>query len=336
MSNKLEAKISILKQRIEELEQEKLDLEISLDVTTEHADAFEQQLLTIRQTLEDKVKARTKALAKNNIHLKREIQERKQVELALLEAKELSEAANNAKSAFMANMSHELRTPLNAIIGYSELLMDECGALIATEICDDLKRIHLAGTQLLNLVNDVLDISKIEAGKVELYLEQFDLIQMLNGVISILEPLLNKSGNQLHTNFLQDSLIIHSDITKMRQILFNLINNAIKFTNNGIIDIKIQQFNTKKIKIDVKDTGIGISEEQQQKLFVPFNQADNSTTRKYGGTGLGLVISLRFAEMLGGVIEIDSQKGIGSTFSLITSLDVKNNADNDTATKNIY
>ena len=328
MLNDLAAKISILEQRIIELEQEKRDLEISLDVTTEHADAFEQQLLDIRQTLEDKVKERTQALAKNNIHLKREIQERKQVELALLEAKELSEAANNAKSAFMANMSHELRTPLNAIIGYSELLMDDCGSLIDAEVCNDLKRIHLSGTQLLNLVNDVLDISKIEAGKVELYLECFDLVQMLNDVIALLEPLVTKSGNQLYIDFEQDRLIIHSDITKMRQILFNLINNAIKFTNNGKININVWQLNSQQIQIDVKDTGIGISEAQQQKLFVPFNQADNSTTRKYGGTGLGLVISLRFAEMMGGKIEIKSKKGSGSTFSLITCINLKKHIDN--------
>ncbi len=317
----LAAKVTALEQRIESLEQEKLDLEISLEVTTEHADAFEQQLLAIRLTLEEKVKERTQALAKNNLHLKREIQERKQIELALLEAKELSEAANKAKSAFMANMSHELRTPLNAIIGYSELLMDECADQMDSEMCVDLERIHLSGTQLLSLVNDVLDISKIEAGKAEIYLEKFDLIQLLNDVLALLEPLLLKSSNQLILELPKDSLMLNSDMTKIRQILFNLLNNAIKFTDNGEIRIKLSLTEDQKVQIDISDTGIGISAAQQKHLFIPFNQADNSTTRKYGGTGLGLVISLRFAEMLGGTINISSTMGQGSTFSLITQLD---------------
>ncbi|EIJ41502.1 PAS domain S-box [Beggiatoa alba B18LD] len=444
----LRQEITELRQQVTKLAQEKLDLEISLETTTDHADVFERQLLDVRNSLETQVTERTHELAENNARLQREVQERKRIEAvqrnsllflqtllnsisnpiffkniegmylgcnrafeqclglseaqivghtaidlyspeiaeefqqkevelfahdegklsyetvihfadgeahnvllnqttfrstdgvvaglvgiiiditahkraeeALRIAKEAAEEANKAKSAFLANMSHELRTPLNAIIGYSEILQEDMPDLGCEELVPDVQKIYAAGKHLLGLINDVLDISKIEAGKMDVYTETFDLTLVISEVVSTIEPLIQNKSNRL--NLICDSAEqlgdMHADLTKVRQMLFNLLSNAAKFTENGLITLNVHrqsEENKDWILFIVKDQGIGMTAEQISKLFQPFTQADSSTTRKYGGTGLGLTITKRFAEMMGGDIHVDSEYGIGSTFTI--------------------
>ncbi|MCK5877210.1 MAG: response regulator, partial [Candidatus Marithrix sp.] len=230
-----------------------------------------------------------------------------------------AEAANLSKSQFLANMSHELRTPLNAIIGYSEMLTEEAEDLGQDDFIPDLRRVHSAGKHLLGLINDVLDLSKVEAGKMDLHLETFDLTVVLTEIENTILPLVEKRGNTLTIS--SDSNIdqIHADITKFRQIILNLLSNATKFTENGLITIEVShQIQTKDwIRICVTDDGIGMTSEQQKKLFQPFTQADSSTTRKYGGTGLGLAITKKFVELMGGDISLVSEFGHGSMFIIM-------------------
>jgi signal transduction histidine kinase len=270
-----------------------------------------------KQELERKVQERTAELLTANKLLNQEIIEREKIEKALTEAKEAAEAANITKSQFIANMSHELRTPLNAIIGYSEMLKEDAEDLGQDNCISDLHKIHAAGIHLLGLINDVLDISKLEAGKMELFIENVELENLLEEVISTIQPLLENKDNTLiveRPDFLGE---IQTDITKLRQMLLNLLSNAAKFTENASIRLKIyHQAQGEWIIFGVADEGIGMTEEQQKKLFQPFTQADSSTTRRYGGTGLGLTITKQFTEMMGGTISIDSEFGQGSTFTI--------------------
>ena len=238
--------------------------------------------------------------------------------------KEAAEKANQVKSLFLANMSHELRTPLNAIIGYSEMLLEEAEDADQTALVPDVHKILAAGKHLLDLINAILDLSKIEAGKMELYLETFQVPGLVDEVVTIVRPLLEKNGNTIRLSVDPAVSTMRSDQTKLRQTLFNLLSNASKFTSGGVIGIDVKMLAGEKIAFAVSDTGVGMSVEQLARLFEPFSQGDASTSRKYGGTGLGLVISRRFARMLGGDISVESEPEKGSTFTLTLpkSLDI--------------
>jgi signal transduction histidine kinase len=222
--------------------------------------------------------------------------------------------ANHAKSAFLANMSHELRTPLNAVIGYSELLMEEAEDEGNTAIIADLEKIRQAGKHLLTLINDVLDISKIEAGKMELLLEDFNLEPMIQDVAGMIKPMIEKNQNSFDIRLPDNLGIMHSDIMRVKQVLFNLLSNACKFTKNGNIELIVERPDVDHINFKVVDSGIGIDSSKIDKLFQEFVQADDSTTRRYGGTGLGLAICRRLTILMGGDIHVTSAPGQGSIF----------------------
>jgi len=287
-------------------------------------EGFERQraqeaLSKAKAQLEMTVDQRTAQLTAANKLLRIEIAERKRAEIALQEALHKAEAASRAKSTFLANMSHELRTPLNAIIGYSEMLQEEALELGLEDIIPDTQKIHNAGKHLLTLINDILDLSKIEAGRMELYLENFDLGNLIEEVVATLHPLVEKNHNQLQVSCSPDLGVMYADLTKVRQILFNLLSNALKFTEGGTVLLAATRESaggSDWVYLQVSDTGIGMSAEQQQGLFQPFIQGDASTTRKYGGTGLGLAISRLFCQMMGGDITLESLLGVGSTFTV--------------------
>ncbi len=238
-------------------------------------------------------------------------------ELAL--ARDEAVGANRAKSQFLANMSHELRTPLNAIIGYSEMLREDALADGNEALSADLQRIHSAGKHLLSLINDVLDLSKIEAGQMDIYLETVPLEPLLADVVSTIRPVVEKNGNSLVTELAPNLGTVHLDVTKVRQTLFNLLSNAGKFTSGGRVLLRAERESGGSgdtIVLAVTDSGIGMTPEQMENLFVPFKQADASTSRRYGGTGLGLAICDHFCRMLGGTIQAKSTPGEGSTFTV--------------------
>jgi len=253
----------------------------------------------------------------------------------LQEAKLKAEAANRSKSAFLATMSHELRTPLNAIIGYSEILHDEATDLGLTEFQEDLERIKSAGKHLLEMIGDILDISKIEAGQVTLYLESIDVAKMVEDVVSTAKPLAEKNSNALAVELGDNLGNMYADLPKIRQILLNLLGNATKFTKDGTITLSVNRVKKEEVTdkqetkrlparlssshyliFRVSDTGIGMTEEQLERIFKPFIQADDSTTRRYGGTGLGLAICQRLCERMGAEISVDSKEGEGSIFTV--------------------
>jgi PAS domain S-box-containing protein len=257
-----------------------------------------------------------------NEHLERRVRERT-AELQLVnEALEVAHhqalEANRTKSTFLAQMSHELRTPLNAIIGYSELLQEEAEDHGRPDFLPDLQKIHASGKHLLSLINDILDLSKIEAGKIEFFLETFDLAKVVQDVATTIQPLAEKNGNSMEVRCGAELGTMHGDLTRLRQCLFNLLSNACKFTEKGSISLQVDRKAAEdgdRLIFQVRDTGIGMTAEQVQKLFEAFTQADVSTTRKYGGTGLGLAITRKLCQMMGGDIRVESQPGKGSIFT---------------------
>ena len=262
-----------------------------------------------------------------------DISDRKRMEGELHKAICASEQATRAKSDFVASMSHELRTPLNAIIGYSEMLLEDAQSAGRESETADLRKIQDAGKHLLGLIDNILDLSKIEAGKMTLYLETVELRPMVDGVAATVIPLAKKTGNALMINCADEVGTIHSDLTKVRQILFNLLSNACKFTRNGTITLTALRDTNEAgdwIEFQVRDTGIGMTSDQQAKVFEAFTQADESTTRAYGGTGLGLAITKSFCRLLGGDVTLTSEAGKGTTF--LVRLPAVTHAAPDTAT----
>ena len=226
-------------------------------------------------------------------------------------------AANAAKSAFLATMSHELRTPLNIILGYSELALEHLIERGDEETAEDLRRVHGAGQHLLGLISDVLDLSRIEADRLELGREPFDLDEMIREVVLSFQPLALGNDDTLHADVPPGLVVTDLDRTRVRQILLNLVSNAIKFTRNGTVRIHARRSDDQRhIEVTVRDTGIGIPAEKQATIFLPFTQVDPSTTRRYEGSGLGLAISRRLAELMAGTLTVESSPGRGSTFTL--------------------
>ena len=263
---------------------------------------------------------RTYVEAKRLVRVQRELrasnqrteEQRQHLEHALC----LAEAANLAKNTFLANMSHELRTPLNAIIGYAELLEEDPTAV---QHKPDLQKINASGKHLLGLIDDLLDLSRIDAGKFDLQVERFDLGPFIEQVTSSVRPLLDKNGNCFEL-LLQEPLgNMTGDTGRLRQVLLNLLSNAAKFTHQGKVSLTLKRSSVglaERLLLEVRDTGIGISPEQIDKLFTPFMQADSAATRKYGGTGLGLSICYRLCEMMGGDIKVRSELGVGTCFTV--------------------
>ena len=248
-----------------------------------------------------------------------DVTERRRAEEEVAKAKEASELANRTKSLFLANMSHELRTPLNAIVGYSEMLQEEAIEQNLDSFGADLGKIHASGRHLLALINDILDLSKIEAGKMDLFLESFDLNELIDDVASTVKPMVQKNSNTLHIERAADLGGMHADQIKVRQALYNLLSNAAKFTREGSVTLNAERLDMDGVEwivFRVTDTGIGLSSDKVVRLFQNFTQADASTTRRFGGTGLGLALTRRFCQMMGGDVTVHSEPGNGSTFTI--------------------
>jgi signal transduction histidine kinase len=269
-----------------------------------------------REELMAEIQQKNRDLERHSAELEATVAQRT---VELKQAMEAAKAANRAKSGFLANMSHELRTPLNAIIGYSEMLIEDAEDEGNEDAAGDLKKIHSAGTHLLSLISDVLDLAKIEAGKTSIYLETFEVPRMVDDVVSTIDTLVKKNGNRLKVEVDEAIGEMRADITKVRQALFNLLSNAAKFTHEGVVGLVVQgeqEDGVDWIRMSVSDSGIGIPPEKIDQVFDEFSQADETTTRDYGGTGLGLPISRRFCQMMGGDITVESAVGEGSTFMI--------------------
>jgi signal transduction histidine kinase/CheY-like chemotaxis protein/HAMP domain-containing protein len=250
-----------------------------------------------------------------------DITELKHRQIELERAREQAEQANKAKSQFLASMSHELRTPLNAIIGYSEILQEDVADLGRDNLVSDLKKIEGAGRHLLGLINDILDLSKVEAGRMDVFIEDVEIVPLLEEVRAIIAPLADKNGNVTEFQMAENLGTMRTDRTKLKQSLLNILSNASKFTKNGRLTLVADRFERDRsmVRFAISDTGIGMTEDQLGRLFEAFSQADASTTKKYGGTGLGLAITRHFCQLLGGEITVNSRPGEGSTFTITLS-----------------
>jgi signal transduction histidine kinase len=252
--------------------------------------------------------------------IEREAESHRETALRLRVAKDMADAANRTKSIFLAKMSHELRTPLNAVIGFSEILLENAEFSGSAETKKtDLKRINAAGQHLLSLVTDVLDLSKIESDLIELKAEQFNLADAIRGIVASIEPLISKNNNKLIVRCADDLGIVSTDATKLRQATLNLLSNAAKFTQGGVITLSVYRRKSTVgdwIEIQVHDTGIGISKSELSNLFQNFAQANRTTSTKYGGTGLGLALSQKLCGLMGGGITVTSEVGRGSVFTI--------------------
>ena len=273
----------------------------SLNVMLQQVQDREAQLLAYQTRLEEQAALRSQELMRANSEA--------------LQAKERAEEASKAKSAFLANMSHELRTPLNAILLYSELMLDEAAERGMAHFQSDLEKIRVSGKHLLSLIDNILDLSKIEAGRMMICLEEVDLARLFQDVATTVHPLMERNGNRFVIEASTQLPLMHTDHKKLSQVLYNLLNNAAKFTRRGVVTLEARQDEDPTfVLFRVRDTGIGMNAQETGRLFQEFTQADESTTRLYGGTGLGLAICRRFTELLGGRIWVESESGSGSTF----------------------
>ncbi|WP_353572288.1 hybrid sensor histidine kinase/response regulator [Candidatus Albibeggiatoa sp. nov. BB20] len=275
---------------------------------------FQQEEVLARVNNHLKIVTLQKQLQLRNTELESLYLEQKQ-------ARQAAEAASKAKDTFLANMSHELRTPLNAIIGYGEIIHEDAFELGFRDILLDLDNIQLAAKQLLDLINDVLDLAKIEAEKMELQIEEIEICELIKNVVILIQPIIKKNNNELFVACPEGLGIIQTDRKRIQQILLNLLGNAAKFTNDGHVHL-IARREDDKLFFDVKDTGIGIEQEKIETIFLPFLQGDNSRTRKYGGTGLGLALCQRICQILGGQILVSSEIGKGSQFTIELKVDI--------------
>jgi signal transduction histidine kinase len=294
----------ILEKKLDRSEKNRALMESEVD----HKSFFLRKII---QNLEDS----ERSVQSKSAELEKALFDQQMLHVLAENAQKAAEQANRTKSEFLANMSHELRTPLNAIIGYSEMLQEEAADIGQSEIFQDLGKVKTSGQHLLSLINDILDISKIEAGKMEMHIEEIQLSQLIIELMDVVQPLCQKNQNQLVVTWYEDIPQIRSDLIKLRQCLLNLLSNACKFTKNGQIDLQIG-LGQSAVFFQIKDTGIGIPAEKISNLFQPFSQLDNSTTRQYGGTGLGLAITREFARMLGGDVTVTSELEQGSCFTL--------------------
>jgi len=297
-----------------------------LNEMTKELKRLYDELQHSNEELMTEIKVRENAevqLKLSRVHLE-ELVEQRTADLAI--ARDAALKASQSKTQFLANMSHELRTPLNAIIGYTELLLEDARELSINSMSDDLSKVHSAARHLLILIKDVLDLTKIEAGKIELELSHINIAPCINEMCHTIMPMMDASGNNFIVECQDDIGVMYVDATKLRQTLLNLLSNAAKFTKNGKVHLQVKRYNDngiEKIVFAVKDNGIGLTDDEVSKIFDPFTQADSSTTRKYGGTGLGLAISRNFCQLMGGDLTVRSKKGEGSEFFVVIPVKVK-------------